>query len=114
MPKRSVTSEDFKNFFWWKAGVWDFEIRVLISSRSSVLNSRRSSVVRILAGMMNNNLVDAKVKASAQTISKDESKLEKYFLFWGIGRNQLWLKLKLNPMEIRVHQNDIDITQKVF
>jgi len=64
--------------------------------------------------MMNNNLVDAKVKASAQTISKDESKLEKYFLFWGIGRNQLWLKLKLNPMEIRVHQNDIDITQKVF
>jgi len=64
--------------------------------------------------MVINNLIDAKVKASAQTISKDESKLGKYFLIWGIGSNQLWLKFKLNPMEIRVRQNDINITKKVF
>jgi len=64
--------------------------------------------------MMNNNLIDAKVKASTQTISQDESKLGKYFLFWGIGRNQLWLKLKINPMEIRVRQNDINIKKRYF
>lgn len=70
--------------------------------------------MRILAGMVNNNLIDAKVKASAQTISKDESKLGKYFLFWGVGRNQYWLEIRLNPMEIGVRQNDIHITKKVF
>ena len=71
-------------------------------------------MVRILAGMVINNLIDAKVKASAQTISKDESKLGKYFLIWGIGSNQLWLKFKLNPMEIRVRQNDINIKKRYF
>jgi hypothetical protein len=64
--------------------------------------------------MINNNLIDAKVKASAQTISQDESKLGKYFLFWCIGRSQFWFKLKLNPMEIRAHQNDINMKKKVF
>jgi hypothetical protein len=64
--------------------------------------------------MVNNNLIDAKVKASAQTISQDESKLEKYFLFWDIGRNQSWLKIKLNPMEIRARQDAIHITKKLF
>jgi len=64
--------------------------------------------------MMNNNLIGAKVKASAQTISQDESKLEKYFLIWDVGRNQSWLKCKLNPMEIRVRENDINIAKKVF
>jgi len=38
--------------------------------------------------MVNNNLIDAKVVASAQTISQDESKLGKYFLFWDVVRNQ--------------------------
>jgi len=64
--------------------------------------------------MVNNNLIDAKVKASTQTISQDESKLEKYFLFWGIEMIQYCFKIKPNPTEIRARQNDINITKKVF
>jgi len=37
---------------------------------------------------MNNNLIATKVKACAQIISQHGSKLEKYFLFWGI----IWMR----------------------